>query len=558
MARPDKPIAPGSTAPEAKESDQAVVGGWQKYELFREEWGGLLPRVTLYDGKVFLVYANVQGTSLEARVYTPGEGWKEAGRLPKGYTRSAPAIASHNGHLHVFSVVGRSADEVLHAVMDPAGKWAMSTDKIQDEPGGYISSQRTYSDCVPAVAVHDGKLHLVTYRASGRKAILRVLDDKNQLLHVADVKLPVGPYRRLSLVSYGGKLHLIYTHKDRLIHLAYDGSAWQAQPDSPRTGTQQYGADSTVYDGKIHTAYNVADVQEIPTAQYFDQEVARLGLGYLVLPIEGSQDRFALTYEELVKAKATNPDVVYDVAENIRTADGTSETLLDILDGLEEGTAKDTVQVTTHRVGYQTYDGTAWSGEVMLPVHANQPPTVVAYKEPGDPDSGRLLLVYSGVESYIPPPPPPPQPVGALVSGSRVTHGRTDYGNGHYAKVNHSINAQLHRNPAGATHIKAWWHADVFKVSDWFGITTRDGGHVSGKIKLTRGSWLVTDHHFTAEIIDGQVMVEVTWEVEPGDYQVTIAKTHRTGGYYFPHSVDQPHYYSNVDMEHHSVSITAK
>lgn len=61
-----------------------------------------------------------------------------------------------------------------------------------------------------------------------------------------------------------------------------------------------------------------------------------------------------------------------------------------------------------------------------------------------------------------------------------------------------------------------------------------------------------------AGLIDGQVTVEATWEVEPGDYQVTIAKTHRTGGYCFPHSVDQPRYYSNVDMEHHSVAITAK
>lgn len=30
LVRPDKPITEGSTAPEAKESDQPVVGGWQK------------------------------------------------------------------------------------------------------------------------------------------------------------------------------------------------------------------------------------------------------------------------------------------------------------------------------------------------------------------------------------------------------------------------------------------------------------------------------------------------------------------------------------------------
>lgn len=556
VVRPDKPIVPGSTAPDAKESDQAVVGGWQKYELFREERGELLPRLTLHDGKVFLLYANTDGSSVQVRAYTPGTGWKDLSKIPRMFSSRPPALVSHGGKLHAFAMYNNGTG-IAHAVMDSTGAWTTLEDRQENGPGGSMLRQQINSDYMPGAAVHDGKIHLVTYSERWKRLSHSVFGADNERSHNAQIPTAVAaPTSRMSLLSYEGKLHLIFTEDDLLKHFTYDGTAWQPEPDGPKTGTSQFAPDSTVYDGKIYTAYSVQEVTQVPAAELFDREIARAGLGWRTLSSRGGQ--LPLAYDTLVKADEEEPEAITAMVSLVRESGRAPGVPQGILDGIEdlagyhervafmksdeyrERMAEDpdfrmeepskpaplpeTWQVTEDRVGYQTYDADGWSGEVILPVHANTPPSVVAYEEPDDPDSGRLLLVYSGVESYIPPP-PPPQPVGALITGSRVSHGRTDYGNGHYAKVNHSINAQLHRNPAGATHIKAWWSADVFKVSDWFGITTRDGGHVSGKIKLTRGAWLVTDHHFTAEIVDGQV---------------TIAKTHRTGGYYFPHSVDQP------------------
>ncbi|MFD5142810.1 hypothetical protein [Streptomyces sp. NPDC058401] len=105
--------------------------------------------------------------------------------------------------------------------------------------------------------------------------------------------------------------------------------------------------------------------------------------------------------------------------------------------------------------------------------------------------------------------------------------------------------------------VRATWGFDAWALN-WLGVAWRDnGGHVSGKIKLVDGQShrLVTDHQFVHSI-DGHGEVTTVWRVPAGDYELTLCDAKKSGGYHFPYTHAQPHLYSDVNTDWHTISFT--
>ena len=139
-------------------------------------------------------------------------------------TQSAPALASHNGLLHL--VYRGDSNNLFHIWFD-GHAWARSAAKIVANPGQ--ADPRTQS--APALASHNGVLHLV-YRG-----------DSNNLFHIwfdghawarsaakivanpgqADPRTQSAP----ALASHNGVLHLVHRgDSNNLFHIWFDGHAW--------------------------------------------------------------------------------------------------------------------------------------------------------------------------------------------------------------------------------------------------------------------------------------------------------------------------------------------
>ncbi|MFF4321278.1 hypothetical protein [Streptomyces sp. NPDC001568] len=571
ISRADEVKKPDGSAPQDFSTDKPESGsvGWSPQDLLRTEIG-YPPRLVEHGGKVYLTLTGGDEQVPVVRYFTPGRpGWTDLGAIPGVKSVRPPALVSHQGNLHAF-LKAVSDGQINEAVLSPAGKWTV---RAVQRPKGEGSSETAplSSPVVPGLAVHAGEMHIVWSEGVYGLRYATVKDG------VTSTPVPFpgawttdeevksngpaeSPSSRLSLVSYRNALHLIYTEGDHLKHWINTDGSWAKAPDSPATGTAQSAPSTVEYDGKLYTFYNVITEETIRSEDAVDELIRSKG----GLHFQIRQHLFGLIsprLSDIVAAKG-EPQVLRQIASHLAEPlrESHSSQAWKILDDALKGKdVPETYTRTVGRIGYQVYDGKSWSGEFVLPVTSSRPPTPVVYKEPGDPTQGRLLLAYTGPGLWTPPPPPPPAPVGPELAHRKARReGMVAKGFDGYSKLNHTLQARVfHNAERNVFHVKATWYVDAWALN-FAGTAWGDSGHVSGKIKIAQASSphrLISDYHFTRDISNGNVTIEVTWEVPPGTYDLTLCNVKKNGGYHFPYSHDDPHRYSSVETGWESVTV---
>ncbi|MFD5142809.1 hypothetical protein [Streptomyces sp. NPDC058401] len=378
---------------------------------------------------------------MNLRVYTPGGTWDDAGKVP-GLSTARPAVlVSHKGSLYVLAVArdGQLTGKVLEQTGSSDG-WLPVTFR---GPNGEDRGVKNRTLFAPGAVVYKNQIHIVRYGAATVAATEQepagylfehLLLGSGDATVVSTFTLSAAPTSRLSLAAHGDSLHLVYAEGDRLAHATFtatpdslysptfDGITWVEQPDSPATGTEQTAVASAVYDGKIYAAYNVTVTEHLKTEELIDAEIARRIGAFLRISGEDGKPR-AIRLADLLESrtKQTAENAYLKLATHLlrEGGRGTGRASDLLAQALRGQTVPETVEETRNRVGYQVFDGAAWSGEVVLPVNAGRPPALAVYHEPGDPERGRLLLSYSGSELWTPTPPPAPAPIGAEVTSRK-------------------------------------------------------------------------------------------------------------------------------------------
>ncbi|MEU8461561.1 hypothetical protein [Streptomyces sp. NPDC029003] len=519
--------------------------GWSQPEVFNDPEGTLYPRIIRHGTDVHMLYGRIAGgniAKLHHSVYTPGTGWRaDGGKVLEMYSEEAPALLSSDGKLYALA---RAASHVRLAVLDPAGSWSEVELTVADasRSGGFQSSR------MPAMTYHKDQFHVLFTREgiSGAGVKHSILDGGvlGEPVHVTDKE----PDSRLSLVTYDGALHLMFTRQGILHHFVNNGAGWaeQATISAPTAGSPG----SAVYDGKIYTAYNIA----VDTPLDLEREISALieawrAASDATLYDDGS-GRALLTEREARYSRGAQPvpiaaaDVtrlpeiersrLYAMGIN-KFGEGASDFLTALQQYMQGVPYNKAGTLRFSQVGYQVFDGVSWSGSTHIPVNADTPPSLAVYHEKGDPTRGRLMLNYAGTESWTPPPPPPPQPVGSKVVAAKKAS-RTDYGIGSWSKTNHTLEAEVRRNDAGCHHIVAKFAADAYWL-DTFGVARRDSGRISARIKLTTTDNRLIDDFEINEAFSHSVRRQVAWEVRAGTtYNVILTRGEKTLGAWFPNS----------------------
>lgn len=564
VARGEVGKKPAGAAPDfATDNARTDAVGWQVPALYIEdEWAGD-PRTVMHKGKQYLFFTTGTSYQNDVRVLTrtPGGAWTDAGRL--GPTSRPPVLVSHGEELWVFRgtgahyLSGGSSLEV--SVLDGSGKWSERKLGSTWSDGSTSTVTDIGTLVMPGIVSHGGQIHAVWSRGTSGLQYAVIADNRTGPVSKfpGDAQQPAS---RLSLVSYGGALHLVFAEGRILKHwIKEDGKDWVAAPDGPDTGTYQEGASSVVYDGKIHTFYNIFDEKQVKSEDVLDSILAKLGDGGESIDL-GGDTPLELKGSAILAAGANERYALYselsDSLARSRQEDSVADRQM-LGSILAAKNPPATVGTPLNCIGYQVYDGVSWSGEVQTPLTATAPPTAIVIHDGAADTKGHIELVYTGVELWTPPPPPPPAPVGPEVTARKARRdGMVAKGYDGYSKLNHRLEASVHYNPdRDAYHVKATWALDAWALN-WLGVAWRDTGGVSGKIKLVDANTgaLVADHHFSVGI-DGTTQVNATWEVRPGRYEFTICDARKGGGYWFPYSYDDPHRYSDVQTGWESVDV---
>jgi hypothetical protein len=190
--------------------------------------GGLsqsAPALASHEGVLHMVHRGDDSNHLYHARFN-GTDWSEY-RIDGPLTQSAPALASHGGVLHMVHR-GDDSNRIFHARWDGASHWPEY--RIEGTSGH--SAPLTQSAF--ALASHGGVLHMV-HRG----------DDSNNLFHARWDGASHWPEYRIegtsghsaplsqgapALASHGDLLHMVYQGDDsnHLWHSAFNGSSWTA------------------------------------------------------------------------------------------------------------------------------------------------------------------------------------------------------------------------------------------------------------------------------------------------------------------------------------------
>ncbi|MFK0223730.1 hypothetical protein ACIQWN_36785 [Streptomyces vinaceus] len=406
----------------------------------------------------------------------------------------------------------------------------------------------------PALAVHEGKLHLVWVDYEEGTIGHRVLHvrprrgenaEPDPELRWPEVvlrgegegpwvgrpmpdpegRLPVfgsadwetkGYTSGLGLVSHNGKLHLIFRRTidlgtlavgdPRLYHAVFDGTGWSTPlpPGAATDGTNEYvgralddahrsrkGAVLASFDGKLHTVYPAADADVLRTA----------------------------TYDEATATWSAPRDLAGHTSRN-------APALLPLTDG------------------------------------------------PAGAEVSALLMVHRGIDRYVPPPPPeppkPPKPLKIAARHSTVYGGATDQGNGGWSRAAHGISATAFTLEDGSRGIHAHWGA-LFEYY-WGRSYYPDTGTLhDAALRLHKVGG--DPYEATTETLPPTEFDEYSpnlrgfWtKLPPGEYQVILSgRTRKSGGYWWrpldgdnndPEVQAQRDAYSGIDFHPLRITIT--
>lgn len=292
VARPDTGAPHGQATTisvvDADEDAQTFAMGWNKPALYRVNDLANSPRTAWHDGKQYLVY-DVGGYTEDLRIASraPGGAWSE-NRIPGARSRRPVVLVSHGGELLVYyrEAGGHHGEgsRLRLKALDAAGTWAdrelTGTDPAD---GRKVPGQFVTATVMPGIVSHQGAVHAV-WSEGARGLRYATLTPDGQAGAAFTFPATKPPQSRLSLVTYRDALHLIYAEGTLLKHwVKPDGKDWAAAPDGPNTGTTQAGVASVVYDGKIHTFYNVDHLRDVDTNEAIDAYLAKLvGPGFWV------------------------------------------------------------------------------------------------------------------------------------------------------------------------------------------------------------------------------------------------------------------------------------
>ncbi|MDV5145416.1 hypothetical protein R1T08_14645 [Streptomyces sp. SBC-4] len=177
-------------------------------------------------------------------------------------------------------------------------------------------------------------------------------------------------------------------------------------------------------------------------------------------------------------------------------------------------------------------DGKWGTGQAITGHESNNTPALLTYREADGTES--LILVHSGIDTYVAPVPVPyvPPKVKTLHESAYSSKG-SDYAGGGRTWTGHQIKITTATFDNGSKGLVATWSADVQYL--WGTFWYYDDGMLSGELRLRKNgsAEVIRTGSVGTTDLNGRHESTVVWSgLEPGYYEVTLSQGRKTGGYW--------------------------